>query len=115
MLSIRKAGIRAAATAAASGLLISQAPATALHGQQPPQELAANSPDNETPALWFVELNLPPTADGSDLATLRAEKAEFRRAAARAGVQYVERFAYDTLWNGLSVRVAPSSMGAIAR
>lgn len=70
---------------------------------------------NETPELWFVELNGAPTADGSSLAAVRAEKAAFRSAAAQARVSFVERQAYDTLWNGLSVRVAASQVGALSR
>src|SRR5262249_42589748 len=55
------------------------------------------------------------TADGTSLATVRNEKAAFRSAAAKAGVKYAERFAYDTLFNGLSVAVTPSQLTKLAR
>lgn len=64
----------------------------------------------EVPDLWFVELTLPPGADGTALSRLRGEKASFRSAAAREGVRFSERFAFDTLWNGLSVRVEPTEL-----
>jgi subtilisin family serine protease len=70
---------------------------------------------NETPSLWFVELNSAPTADGTPLATVRQEKANFRAAAAAARLTYQERFAFDTLWNGLSVRINPSDVSKLAR
>ncbi len=54
---------------------------------------------------WFVELWGAPTADGTSLSTVRAEKDAFRRAAAAAGVKYAERRSFDSLFNGLSVEV----------
>ncbi len=39
---------------------------------------------DETPQLWFVELTSNPTADGTSLTTVRAEKAAFRQNARRA-------------------------------
>lgn len=65
--------------------------------------------------LWFVELKSPPAADGASLATLPNEKAAFRREAAQAGVQFKERFAFDTLWNGLSIEVASSQVSKLWR
>ena len=55
--------------------------------------------------LWFVELAGAPVADGRTLATVRAEKAEFRRAATAAGVRFKERRQFDTLFNGFSIEV----------
>lgn len=71
--------------------------------------------DDETSDLWFVELSSPPTADGTSLAQVRQEKAAFRSAAATARLQYTERYAFDTLWNGLSVRIARRDLGALSR
>jgi hypothetical protein len=45
--------------------------------------------------LWFVELSGAPTADGNSLANVRAEKAAFKKAAAAAGISYVERRSFD--------------------
>jgi minor extracellular serine protease Vpr len=85
--------------------------------QAPVSDQPSESTDliDESGDLWFVELSSPPTADGTSLATVRAEKAAFRRAAAAAGLRYTERFAFDTLWNGLSIRLDPAQVGALAR
>lgn len=71
--------------------------------------------DSETADLWFVEMASLPTADGTLLATVRSEKAAFRAAAQQAGIKYTERYAFDTLWNGLSVKIDKSQVAALAR
>ena len=58
--------------------------------------------------LWFVELSGSPTADGTALATVQAEKAAFRRNARAAGVRFTERRAFDTLFNGFSIEIDPA-------
>jgi minor extracellular serine protease Vpr len=70
---------------------------------------------NETPKLWFVELASPPTADGTSKAQVKNEKAAFRAAASKAGVKYSERYAYDTLFNGLSIRATPGQIAKVQR
>ena len=65
--------------------------------------------------LWFVELDSPPTADGTSLTVVRSEKAAFRNAAAAAGITYRERRSFDVLFNGFSVEVTPSQRLAIGR
>jgi subtilisin family serine protease len=70
---------------------------------------------NETSDRWFVELASRPAVEGTKSRTLKNEKAAFRSAAANAGLQYSERFAFDTLWNGLSVQINPSDLGKLAR
>ena len=64
---------------------------------------------------WFVELAGAPVADGATLATVRAEKAAFRSAAAAAGVRFTERRTFDTLFNGFSVEVDPANRLKLAR
>ena len=64
---------------------------------------------------WFVELASPPTADGTSAATVKAEKAAFRAAARKAGLGYTERYAFDVLWNGLSLNVNRSEVSKLAR
>lgn len=54
--------------------------------------------------LWFVELQGAPAAAGGSVATNRAQKAAFRTEAAKARVSFTQRYAFDTLWNGLSIR-----------
>ena len=71
-----------------------------------------------TEAVWtrmFVELKSPPTADGTGLNTVRNEKEAFRREASQAGVAFKERFAFDVLWNGLSIEVDPGQLATLAR
>lgn len=70
---------------------------------------------DETPTLWFVELASPPTADGTALSTVKAEQKAFRSNASKAGLKYQERFAFSTLWNGLSIQIAPSQMTKLWR
>ena len=70
---------------------------------------------DETPELWFVELASSPAAEGTGLQTLKNEKAAFRANARKAGLAHVERFAFDTLWNGLSVRINRADVGKLAR
>jgi minor extracellular serine protease Vpr len=70
---------------------------------------------NETPELWFVELNSAPTADGGNINTIRQEKQAFRINAQNAGLKFTERFAFDTLWNGLSIQIGPSQVPALSR
>ncbi|MHB1119394.1 MAG: S8 family serine peptidase [Bellilinea sp.] len=70
---------------------------------------------DETPQYYFVELIGKPTVDGSSLAYVKAEKNAFRSAARRAGLIYTERMAFDTLWNGLSIKVDPAQLGKVMR
>jgi subtilisin family serine protease len=57
--------------------------------------------------FWFVELNTPALAAGGDQAAIRKDKHAFRTEAARAGLKYTERHAFDNLWNGFSVEIDP--------
>jgi subtilisin family serine protease len=68
-----------------------------------------------TPALWFVELESNPAIEGTRLRTLRREKSAFRSAAKKAGLEYTERYAFDQLWNGLSIQIDPGSLNELAR
>ncbi len=70
---------------------------------------------DETPTLWFVELASPPAVEGTDVGVLNDEKAAFRAQAATAGVAFIERYAFDTLWNGLSIEIEPWQFAALAR
>ncbi len=77
--------------------------------------LEAGEPTVEATDLWFVELASPPVADGGQLVDVRMDKTNFRAAAARAGLRYSERFAFDTLWNGLSIQIEPSELLKLTR
>ena len=64
------------------------------------------------PHTWFVQLKSAPAADGTSISVVRAEKSAFRSAASKAGIKFQERYSYDTLFNGLSIR---ASRGEVQR
>jgi minor extracellular serine protease Vpr len=70
---------------------------------------------DETPTRWFVELASSPTADGTSAAIVKNEKAAFRNEARKAKLNYTERFAFDTLWNGLSIDIAAADLPKLRR
>jgi minor extracellular serine protease Vpr len=70
---------------------------------------------NETPALWFVELSGASVAGGNSVSKVRAEKANFRAEAKKAGLVYTEKYAFDTLWNGFSIQVSTSQLAKLSR
>jgi subtilisin family serine protease len=78
------------------------------------QTATLNASENEAGALWFVELASPPTADGTSLATVRREKDAFRLAARQAGINFRERYAFDVLFNGLSIEVSPTQASRLS-
>lgn len=73
----------------------------------------------EPTELWFVELEGEPPGRHGLLALSRDAGRErrdlFRRHAALAGLRYQQRFAYEELWHGLSLRVAPESSALLSR
>jgi minor extracellular serine protease Vpr len=79
----------------------------------PPVSAETGVMTDETPQFWFVELASPPTAAGGRADDVRRDKADFRASAAAVGVQYRERMAFDTLWNGLSIEVKPSELAKV--
>jgi minor extracellular serine protease Vpr len=68
---------------------------------------------NETATKWFVELSSPPATKGTSKATLKAERDAFKANAAAEGVKLTERYSFDSLWNGVSVSVAPSQVASL--
>ena len=70
---------------------------------------------NETATKWFVQLASAPTADGGSLSATRNDKTNFRKAAKAAGVSFKERYAFDSLFNGISIEVAPNDLGKVSR
>ena len=63
-----------------------------------------------TPGAWFVQLQGAPATDKKGKQALAAQRAAFYKAAKDAGVTYTERFAFDTLWNGVSINASASDM-----
>jgi subtilisin family serine protease len=99
----------------ASALLASIAISPALQrlSAQEPEPAATESAENVQ--LWFVELASAPTADGTSASQVQAEKRAFRAGANRAGIRFEERRAFDTLWNGLSIRIDAADVGRVSR
>lgn len=81
---------------------------------QPPPEVDSSEMKADMPAAWFVELSGAPVAEGGSLMAVKQEKVAFRTAAKKAGVSFTERYAYDVLWNGLSLSVSSSSLAKMA-
>ena len=97
------------------GVLASAAAALTLAGAaahaQAPLAVSAAEGGN----LWFVELSGLPEAEGNSRAAVKAEKEDFRRAAATAGVRYKERRSFDVLFNGFSVLATPVERAKLAK
>jgi subtilisin family serine protease len=99
------------AVAVLSVAVLAVAPALAGDGAVPG---SIGGSANETPSNWFVELASPPAVKGTSKAKLEAERDSFKASATADGVKYTERYAYDSLWNGVSVSVAPSQVAKLA-
>src|SRR5262249_34965807 len=87
------------------------APSLAGDGAGAPGSVGGSA--NETPTNWFVELSSPPATKGTSEAKLNAEHDAFAANAAADGIKLKERYSYDSLWNGVSVSVAPSQVAAL--
>jgi subtilisin family serine protease len=115
---MRRTRVRALALLGAFTLLLGGliGPATAneqLQPNQPAPSAEDGQMTNESAHLWFVELSNPPAVDGTPASTLKKEKQAFRAAAKAKGVAFEERFAFDTLWNGLSIRADSAAVQAL--
>ena len=81
----------------------------------PPATPGGGQMVDETPALWFVELASPPLEDGGAASSVANEKAAFRAAAGKAGIRFIERFAFDRLWNGLSIQIESRDLARLGK
>ena len=108
---------RVAGLVGAFALLVGSMSQSAATDEVRPLEAAPTTEDgvlqDESNHLWFVELASPPTVDGSSAAKLQREKKAFRDDARRRGIQYEERFAFSTLWNGLSIDADSAQLEAL--
>ena len=82
----------------------------------PPPDVDGGSGEfiDETSQYWFVEFASPPTANGTKLNQVKQEKANFHAAAKKAGLQYTERYSFDTLWNGISISINLADVNKLA-
>ena len=69
---------------------------------------------DESPTAWFVEFASKPIADGGSSKNAEKDKQNFRNAANKAGIAYTERLSFETLWNGMSVSIAPGEVNKLA-
>src|SRR2546421_9585621 len=92
-----------------AGLAVS--PALAGGGAAAPGSVGGAA--NETATNWFGELASPPAVKGTSETKLKAEHDAFKVGAAADGVKLTERYSYDSLWNGVSVAVAPSQVSTL--
>lgn len=86
-----------------------------LQPLEPPPSAEDGQARDESGHLWFVELASPPAVDGTSAAKLRQEKQAFRADARARGVQFTERFSFDTLWNGLSISAGSAELEALSQ
>ena len=98
------------------------AAATALAGlapasmAAPPVGMAAPMADFEAmPNVWFVQLKGTPTGSASSKKAVLSEQKAFRDAATALGIKYRERYAFDSLFNGLSIQTDASQLGKLYR
>jgi minor extracellular serine protease Vpr len=97
------------------GSSLADEPLQPLEPPVPPAVTDDGTPSVEAPRAWLVELASAPVADGGSLAGTKADKQAFRANAKKARLNYTERYAFDTLFNGLSVVIAPADLGKLAR
>ena len=108
-------------TSKSFAVLASAALATVLCGAPPSHAsgVASANPSqvtidfDESATRWFVELSGAPTVKGVTPAAVAREQAAFRKAARDAGVEFADRFEYQTLWNGLSIETSPRNAGTL--
>lgn len=70
--------------------------------KNPPPEVEQVE-EAEVYSAYFIEFESDPTVEGTNIATLEAEKAAFEADADAIGLDYFERFTFTTLWNGISI------------
>lgn len=102
-------------------VLLSTAVATALagapmsHASDPAfADLSQVSIEHDVSATrWFVELAGPPIVKGVSPGAVTREHSSFRRAADAAGVEFKERYQFQTLWNGFSIEASATSAATL--
>ncbi|WP_284620300.1 S8 family serine peptidase [Aquabacterium humicola] len=100
---------KVAHTRMALAVLVALTSGTPALAQSVPADAAENS------RLWFVELTGKTVADGNTQTSVRAEQSKFLAAAQAAGVQFVQRRNFETLFNGFSVEVSPDQRLKLAK
>lgn len=76
---------------------------------------APNTLTGVRPQVYLVEFASPPLASGGSKSAVAREHASFAKAAADATLDYVQRFRYERLFNGVSVAVAAKDVTTLAQ
>ena len=80
----------------------------------PPVGMTAPMADFEAmPNVWFVQLKGTPTGSASSKKAVLSEQKAFRDAATALGIKFKERYAFDSLWNGLSIEASRADINKI--
>jgi minor extracellular serine protease Vpr len=66
------------------------------------------------PAAYFVELKKRPSIEGTAVEELRAEKDALRGTLRAKGISFRERFAFEVVYNGLSVELTEADASAVS-
>src|SRR2546423_3512275 len=69
---------------------------------------------NESAQAWFVQFSSAPAAKGGSKSKLAGERQAFCANAAAQGLDVKQRYAFDDLWNGVSVDVPAEQAGGLA-
>jgi subtilisin family serine protease len=85
-----------------------------IAGADSVESVAINSPDNQTPTTWLVQLSGKATAQGGTAAGVKAARDAFTAGAKKLGLNVSIRQSYGTLWNGVSVSVPLSQVGSLS-
>lgn len=103
-----------AATLAACGNSQPIPPAQSA-GQQPINKTNGEGLKSSTPSSWFVQLAGAPTSGGISAQSVLSAQSQFRSLAKEADIQYQEKYAYTSLFNGFSVRANDSAISKISQ
>ena len=82
--------------------------------EEQPVAAGSSDPVDETPGRWFVEFTGAPSVEGGNTVDLKAEKQAFRAAVRSAKLRVIENYAYDTLFNGMSVTVSRAQLNELS-
>ena len=69
---------------------------------------------DESAQAWFVQFSGAPAAQGGSKSKLAAERQAFFANASAQGLNVKQRYAFDDLWNGVSVSVPAEQAGALS-
>ncbi len=90
---------------------LSAASATGKLGESP--DTTGGAMTQEGVGAWFVELTGAPTAEGGSASDISAKQQKFFADAKAAGIKLQQRFAFQKLWNGVSVEVTASQLESV--